>query len=185
MPDETKTAIPAPELKPEDKNKEKTPATPQPATPAAPTEPKTDQPQEQRIVIEKRGVSAKINRFLKWLISLAIFIILIWIAMTIKNALDDTMAVEADPETAQKLCGSDACITIQGEYEDGFVEWDVRDYWPFFKISIGTNASFTDKQAVDIICPVKLKEESLQHMITKLFFLYDKDALKSCSLVGK
>lgn len=138
---------------------------------AEPTEVK-----EIKVKVEKEG---RLKRFINYLISLLILILVIYVAVTIKNALDDTMAIET--KTAQELCGYDACIVIEGVYEKGFVDWNVREYWPFFAISIGASG-FEEGQDVDIICPVELKTDTFQHILTKLNFLYSKDNIKSCTL---
>jgi hypothetical protein len=147
------------------------------------TEKKEEEQEVQKVQIEhkvaEKTLFEKIKSVINWLISLALLILAIYVAMTIKNALDDTMAIET--KTAQKMCGHDACIIIDGIYEKGFVEWNVREYWPFFAISIGTSG-FEERQEVDIICPVELKTNTFQHILTKFVFLYKKNNIKSCRL---
>lgn len=134
---------------------------------------------ELKVEIVKESRFQKIKNVINYIISIVILILIIYVAITIKNGLDDTMSIKI--KNAQKICGYDACIIIQGVYEKGFVDWNIREYWPFFAISIGATG-FEEGQDVDIICPVELKTDTFQHILTKLYFLYQKDNIKSCSL---
>lgn len=138
-------------------------------------EEKTEQ-KEIKIQVVKEG---RIKRTINYIISALLLILVIFVAITIKNALDDTVSIET--KLANQLCDYDACIVFQGIYEKGFVDWNVRDYWPFFMISIGSS-SFKEEQEVNIICSVDLKTDTFQHIFTKIYFLYSKDNIKSCTL---
>lgn len=114
-------------------------------------------------------------------ITLLIIIFVIWVGITIKNGLDDTMEIVT--EDTKKLCGDDeACIMIDGYYEDEFANWNIREYWPFFGISIQTLQDFEENQGIQMICPVELKSDTFQHIFTKINFLFQKDQIKDCEV---
>jgi hypothetical protein len=137
---------------------------------------------EVKVSVED-STAKKVKKIISYVIGVLLLILLLYIALTIKNALDDTMVIEADSERAQTMCSYDSCIIIDGEYEEGFVNWNVRDYWPFFSISIGTDLEFEEGAIVDIVCPVDLKTDTFQHIVTKFSFLYKKNNIKNCDLV--
>ncbi|MEA3356959.1 MAG: hypothetical protein U9Q67_00790 [Patescibacteria group bacterium] len=139
--------------------------------------PNEEKPVEVKVTT-KEPVGRKIGNVINYIISVIILIVIIFVAMTIKNALDDTMIIETNSE--QEICKNESCILIDGYYEDGFVNWNVREYWPFFSIAISTDAEFKEGQEVEIVCPVDLKEDSFQHIWTKLNFLFQKDNIKEC-----
>jgi hypothetical protein len=138
---------------------------------------------EPKVTIEHKTNFQMIKKIISFVISAIVLGILIFIIITIKNALDDTIAIET--ENSIEYCNDEeACIIIDGKYEEGFVEWNVREYWPFFAISIETNAEYEEGQEVDIVCPVELKTDTFQHVLTKLNFLYTKNNIKECDLVA-
>lgn len=139
-----------------------------------------DQKEPIKVLVVKESKFKKIKRAISWLISILLLVLLIWVAITIKNGLDDTMHVEV--KQSEALCGSkEACLIIDGYYEDGFANWNIREYWPFFKLMIGTGG-FAEGQKVRIICQADLKTDTFQHILTKLYFLYSKNKIKTCSV---
>ncbi|MBN2016450.1 hypothetical protein JW766_06505 [Candidatus Dojkabacteria bacterium] len=134
----------------------------------------------QKVQVEVKEKPERIKKIISYVIAVLLFILLVYIAITIKNGLDDTVSVEL--ENAEELCDNEACIIFDGKYEDGFVDWNIREYWPFFAITIETNLDFENGQEVDIICPVDKKEDTFQYLWTKILFLYKKDNIKKCEM---
>jgi len=143
-----------------------------------------EKPKEQKEMKEVKVQivkESKVKKYLNRLISLLLLVLFIWIVMTIKNGLDETMHIEI--KESQKVCGSkEACIIISGFYEEGFANWNIREYWPFFKIMIGTSG-FEEGQDVNMVCPVKLKTDTFQHILTKIYFLYSKKNIRYCTVL--
>lgn len=139
-----------------------------------------NKPQEPvKVQVVKESKFKKVKRGLNWIISILLLVLVIWIAITIKNGLDDTMTIET--RESQKICGHESCIIIDAYYEDGFATWNIRKYWPFFKILIGTSG-FKEGQDVTITCQADLKTDTFQHILTKLYFLYSKNKIKTCTV---
>lgn len=140
---------------------------------------------EQKVIIEqKKDRFALIKRIVSLTITLILLVVVIWIGITIKNGLDNTMKIVTDD--TETLCGDpEACIVIDAYYKDEFAEWNIREYWLFFGISIQTLENFEEDQEVQIICPVELKDDSFQHIFTKLNFLYKKNSIKDCEIVSR
>lgn len=131
---------------------------------------------------KRDSVLKKGKKYIWYIISVLFLILILYVAMTIKNSLDDTVNIVK--KSGNDICGSDSCIVFDGYYENEFIDWNIRKYWPLFSISINTNITFEEDHKVDIVCPVELKSDSFQYLFTKFSFLLKKDKIKSCDLIA-
>lgn len=107
--------------------------------------------------------------------------IVIWAIYTLINGFNTKMEFVKD--TTRELCGYETCIIADAVYKDGWVAWEVAEGWPLnFAL---TASGYDEDEEVEVVCPAGDVAGILNHLPSKIAFLFDKEKLEECYVRDK
>lgn len=127
---------------------------------------------------ESSKSSINIGKFIRYGISFALVLLLVFIGISVYTALNNTTYVEERSE-----CDTEQCFVIEGYYsDDGWANWEIWRGIPIGFSITAENVDFDNDQDVFIICDTK---ENSMSTLDRGIYMLEKNNFKECVIIER